>query len=58
MTYDQLTIIQKIALKGFIKHKSLRPSFFNDNDHKYFDSLHMMWIVSNFKEAINHFLNL
>lgn len=53
--YSQLNIIQKIAFKGMIKHRSERPYFFTDAEHKYFDGLYALWIVSSFKDAINTF---
>lgn len=56
--YEDLTVIQRIAFKGMIKYKHLRPAFFKESDHKYFDGLNMLWIVSNFKDAINQFLKL
>lgn len=56
--YNDLNVIQKIALKGMIKDRHTRPAFFKESDHKYFDGLYMLWIVSNFKDAINHFLKL
>jgi len=56
MDYKHLTIIQKIALKGWMQCPSTRPAFFTLKEHNYFDALNAMWIVSDFETAITTFL--
>jgi hypothetical protein len=53
--YRQLTIIQRIAFKGWIKHPETRPKSFDSTSHKYFDGLHMLWILRGFEDAVNEF---
>lgn len=55
--YSDLSVLQKIALKGWMKEKASRPAFFRTDEHNYFDALYSLWIVSDFREAINNFLN-
>ena len=56
--YRQLTIIQRIAFKGWIKHPEMRPKCFDSDSHKYFDGLYALWILSGFEAAVNEFFNL
>jgi len=53
--YRKLNIIQRIAFKGWLKHKETRPHFLSQNDHKYFDGLNALWILHNFEVAVNEF---
>jgi hypothetical protein len=53
--YRQLTIIQRIAFKGWIKHPETRPKTFDNTSHQYFDGLYMIWILEGFEVAVNEF---
>lgn len=55
--YRQLSIIQRIAFKGWIKHPETRPKCFTSDSHKYFDGLFMLWILDGFEVAVNEFFN-
>lgn len=53
--YRQLTIIQRVAFKGWIKHPETRPKFFDTTSHNYFDGLRALWILEGFEAAVNAF---
>lgn len=55
--YRQLTIIQRIAFKGWIKHREMRPNCFDSDSHQYFDGLHALWILYGFEVAVNEFFH-
>lgn len=53
--YRELTIIQRIAFKGWIMNPESRPYFFDIATHEYFDRLKILWVLSGFEAAINEF---
>lgn len=53
--YRQLTIIQRIMFKGWIKHPETRPHFFDTASHIYFDGLRILMGLTSFENAINEF---
>jgi hypothetical protein len=55
MRYINLSIMSRIGLKGVIRHRELRPNWFTENEHNYFDALNALWIITDFPTAVQHF---
>lgn len=55
--YRQLTVIQRITFKGWLKHPETRPKskHFDESVHQYMNGLYAIWLLNGFECAVNQF---
>jgi hypothetical protein len=56
MQYNDLSIHQKITIKGWIAQPSSRPPFKSETMNELLDGLHALWHIDGYVAAVNMFL--
>jgi hypothetical protein len=56
MKYNDLSIHQKITIKGWIAQPSSRPPFKSKTMNELLDGVQMLWFLDGFVAAVNMFL--